>query len=193
MSLETVVEDIREQAEAQAHEIENRAREEAAEIRTAAEREAEAVREQRQREVERQIEQERERGRSNAELEAKQARLRARRTVLQEVREAVEDELVDLEGDRRRELTATLLDDALGEFDDESLIVHGREADRDLFEDLVADRDGVRVGEARDCLGGVLVASDDARMRVNNTFDAVLDRVWEDNLRAVSDRLFEEE
>ncbi|MFB6162213.1 MAG: V-type ATP synthase subunit E [Halococcoides sp.] len=193
MSLETVVEDIREEAEAQAHEIKNRAREEAAEIRTEAEEEAEEIREQREREVTRQIEQERERGRSNAELEAKQARLRARRGVLREVREAVEDELADLDGDRRRELTETLLADAIDEFDDGSLIVHGREADHDLLDDLVADREDVRVGDARDCLGGVVVASEDARMRVNNTFDAVLDRVWEDSLRAVSDRLFEEE
>jgi len=28
---------------------------------------------------------------------------------------------------------------------------------------------------------------------VNNTFDSVLDDVWEDNLRNVSERLFEEQ
>ncbi|AWB28255.1 V-type ATP synthase subunit E [Halococcoides cellulosivorans] len=192
MSLETVVEDIREQAEAQAEAIREEAEAEAEEIRAEAEAEADQIREQRERDVERQIDQERERGLSNAELEAKQARLRARRSVLQDVRERVEDELVELDGDRRRDLTESLLTDALDEFDEGSLVVHGRAEDRDLLDDLVTDRDAT-VGDPRDCLGGVVVTSEGARVRVNNTFDAVLEDVWEEHLRAVSDRLFEEE
>ncbi|MFW6436711.1 MAG: V-type ATP synthase subunit E [Halococcoides sp.] len=193
MSLDTVVEDIREQAEAEAEAVREEARDEADQIRAEAEAEAEEIREQREREVERQIDQERERGLSNAELEAKQARLRARRSVLQDVRERVERELTDLDGDRRRDLTGSLLTDALEEFDDGELVVHGRVEDRDLLEALVAERENVTVGDARDCLGGVVVTSEGARVRVNNTFDAVLETVWEESLQAVSDRLFEEE
>jgi V/A-type H+-transporting ATPase subunit E len=43
-----------------------------------------------------------------------------------------------------------------------------------------------------DCLGGVVVESDQSRLRVNNTFDSVLESVWEDNLQDISKRLFEQ-
>ena len=44
----------------------------------------------------------------------------------------------------------------------------------------------------RSCLGGVVVDSADSRVRVNNTFDSVLDDVWEDSLKDVSDILFDQ-
>jgi len=37
-----------------------------------------------------------------------------------------------------------------------------------------------------------VVESDASRVRVNNTFDSVLETVWEDQLKDVSTRLFEQ-
>jgi len=70
--------------------------------------------------------------------------------------------------------------------------VYGRADDAALLEGLVADDDGFEFAGERDCLGGVVVESETSRVRVTNTFDSVLERVWEDELKEISQRLFEE-
>ena len=193
MSLETVVEDIREQARARAAEIRRDAEADAEQIREEARQEAEEIREERLAEAEREIEQEREQRLSSAKLEAKQARLEARRDVIQSVREDVEAAIAGLEGEERAELTRALLDAATEEFDDDTVEVYGREDDRELLESLVSDHDSYEYAGAVDCLGGVVVESDSSRVRVKNTFDSVLEEVWEENLREMSARLFEDD
>jgi V/A-type H+-transporting ATPase subunit E len=193
MSLDTVVEDIRDEARARAEEVRADAEAQATEIIEDAEADAEAIREERAEEVEATIEQEREQMLSSANLEAKQERLGARRDVLQEVRATVEDELTALDGDEREELTRALLDAASEEFDDDSDVrVYGRADDEELLTDL-ADEHGYEYAGERDCLGGVVVESEASRVRVNNTFDSVLADVWEDELREISTRLFEDQ
>ena len=75
---------------------------------------------------------------------------------------------------------------------DETVRVHGHEDDTELLETIVDDFEGFAVGDPVDCLGGVVVESDESRVQVNNTFDSVLEEVWEDNLGEISARLFEE-
>ncbi|WP_299269103.1 V-type ATP synthase subunit E [Halorientalis sp.] len=194
MSLDTVVEDIRDEARARAEEITSEAEAEAEEIVAEAERDAEEIRSEREAEVASTIEQEREQRVSSAKLEAKQKRLEARRTVLSEVHEAVEVEIADIDGEDREALTRELLAAATEEFgDDDELAVRGREDDEDLIESLLdeAGLDGSFAGEY-DCLGGVVVESEGARIRVNNTFDSILEDVWEENLGEISDKLFEQ-
>jgi len=143
--------------------------------------------------VEREIEQLREQRLSSAKLEAKQKRLEARRDVLGEVRDAVESELVALEADTREELTRDLLDAASAEFDEgDDVNVYGRDEDAELIESIIDDYDGYEYAGEYDCLGGVVVESDQSRVRINNTFDSVLEDVWEDNLQEISNRLFEQ-
>jgi len=212
MSLETVVEDIRDEARARADEIRAQGEERAAEIVSEAEEDAEETLAEAEQQVENEIEQEREQTLSSAKLEAKQQRLEARRNLLQEVRAAVEAELADLSGDQREELTRALLDAASVEFDgsearsasDRSsgqspreegndVLVHARADDEALVTEIIEDYDGYEYAGAVDCLGGVVVESDQSRVRVNNTFDSVLEDVWEDNLKEISTRLFEEQ
>ena len=191
MSLDTVVADIREEAQARAEELRESAETRADRIIADAEDDAEAIRETAEREVDREIDQLRERRLSSAQLEAKQERLEARRDVLDEVRAAVEDELAGLDGDTRESLTRTLLSAASVEFEtDESVSVYGRAADHELLESILEEYDGWSVAGERDCLGGVVVESETSRIRVNNTFDSILEDVWEENLREISDRLF---
>ena len=192
MSLDTVVEDIRDEARARADEIREAGEERAERIVSEAEQEADDIRSKAEREAERAIEQEREQALSGAKLEAKQARLEARREILEDVHDTVEAQIADIEGDEREELTRSLLDAAAEEFDSESVRVRGNDADEELLESIVADYDGFEVGDPIDCLGGIVVESDTSRVRVNNTFDSVLEDVWEENLREISARLFEE-
>ncbi|WP_332897300.1 MULTISPECIES: V-type ATP synthase subunit E [unclassified Haladaptatus] len=192
MSLETVVEDIREEARARAENIRAEGEERAEELVSEAESDAAEILDEQEREVEREIKQMREQKLSSAKLEAKQKRLEARRNVLAQVRTDVEDAVADLEGDTREELTRELLEDASTEFDDsDTVTVYGRADDAALLETLADDYGYTYEGEY-DCLGGVVLESEASRIRVNNTFDSVLDRVWENNLKETSERLFDQ-
>jgi len=194
MSLDTVVEDVREEAKERAAEIRADADERAEDIVAEAEDDAETIREERATDADREIEREREQALSSAKLEAKQERLAARRDVLEELREDAEAEIAGLDGDTREELTRALIDAAATEFSGaDEVAVYGRAGDQDLIESILADYDGFSYAGEYDCLGGVVVESESSRIRVNNTFDSVLEDVWEDNLRDVSQRLFEEE
>ena len=193
MSLDTVVEDIRDEARARAEEIREEGDRRAEEIVAEAEQDAGELLEARERRVEQQLSQEREQALSSAKLEAKQQRLEARRDALETVRDAVEAEIVAIDGERREALTRSLVDAAATEFDDaESVQVFGRADDESLLADLLADYDGWSFAGEYDCLGGVVVESETSRVRVNNTFDSVLEQVWDDELKQISDRLFEE-
>lgn len=202
MSLDTVVEDIRDEARARADETREDAEERARSIISEAEQDAAEIVEEREREVEREIEQEREQRLSSAKLEAKQKRLEARRDILEDVRESVEDRIASLQ-ENRTELTRVLLDDAAEEFDDAADVqVYGRADDAGRIKSILAgnedgdesenEYDGFSYAGEYDCLGGVVVESENSRIRVNNTFDSVFEDVWDDNLREVSERLFEE-
>ncbi len=193
MSLDTVVEDIREDAHARAEDIRNDGESRAEEIVSAAEDDAEDILAAANSEVEREVEQLREQRLSSAKLEAKQQRLEARRDVLGEVRETVETELASLDGDTREDLTRTLLEASSVEFDaGDDVRVYGRDDDEELLEAILDDYDGYEFAGEYDCLGGVVVESDQSRVRVNNTFDSVLEDVWEENLREISNKLFEQ-
>ena len=193
MSLDTVAEDIKDDARDRAERIRNEADERAEEIVAEAEADAEEIRAEREREIERRIEQEREQKLSSAKLEAKQKRLEGRRIVLEETREEAESSVAALSGERREELTRELLDDAAAEFDEgDTVRISGRADDADLLESLVTEYDGFEHAGDVECLGGVVAESDASRVRVNNTFDSVLDSVWEDRLQEISTRLFEQ-
>jgi V/A-type H+-transporting ATPase subunit E len=193
MSLETVVEDIRDEARARAEEIREEAEADADRIVAEAEEDAEAILAERERAVERQIEQEREQTLSSAKLEAKQQRLEARRDVLEDVHDRVERAVADIDGDEREELTRALLDSAAEEFDaDDSVAVYAAPQDEALLTEILADYEGFTLDGERDCLGGVVVESETSRVRVNNTFDSILESVWEDELKEISSRLFDQ-
>jgi V/A-type H+-transporting ATPase subunit E len=193
MSLDTVAEDIREQARARAEEIRGEAEQEAEQLIDEAEADAEQIREEKLTEADRTIEQEREQKLSSGKLEAKQARLEARRDVLQSVREDVEAEIEGLDGEQRRELTEALLDAAAEEYDEGATVnVYGRADDQELIEDLLAEYDGFEYAGEYECLGGIVAESAESRVRVKNTFDSILEDVCEDNLREISDQLFEQ-
>ncbi|WP_254762164.1 V-type ATP synthase subunit E [Natrinema marinum] len=193
MSLDTVVEDIREEAHARAENIRSEGETRAEEIESAAREDADQIVADAEAEADREIDQLREQRLSSAKLEAKQKRLEARRDVLGEVRERVEEELAALEGDTREELTRDLLEAATDEFDEgDDVNVYGRGGDEELIASILADYDGYEYAGEYDCLGGVVAESEQSRVRINNTFDTVLEDVWEDNLRDISNRLFEQ-
>ena len=194
MSLETVVEDIREEARARAEEIRAETEAEAETILEEAEADADTLLAERKRAVEDRVEREREQAISSATLEAKQQRLSLRRDLLADLRESVESEIRSLSEARREELTRPLLADAVKEYPEEySLEVTGSPQDESLLTELCDEFDQATVAGTVECLGGVRVSSEQSRVTIDNTFDAILEEMWEDNVRELSALLFESE
>jgi V/A-type H+-transporting ATPase subunit E len=193
MSLDTVVEDIRDEARARAEEISEEGERRAEEIISEAEADADEIREQAEQDIERTIEQEREQELSSAKLQAKQERLEARRDMLEQVRDRVEDDIAEMSGEQREQLTRELLESTTGEFDDDDAVaVYGAPSDEELLNSLLEEFGGYSYAGEYECLGGVVVESEESRVRVNNTFDSIIDTVWDENLKEVSDSLFEQ-
>lgn len=192
MSLDTVVDDVLEEARERREEIIEQAEADAETIIADAEADAEETIETAEAEVEREIEQEREQAISSANLEAQQERLEARRDVLSDVRDAVETAIADISGDDRETLTRDCIDAASREFEDSADVdVYARSDDEALVRDILEDYPGYEYAGDRDILGGVIVESSASRVRVDNSFDSILEDVWEDELKTVSEILFE--
>jgi V/A-type H+-transporting ATPase subunit E len=192
MGLETVVDDIKQKARARADEIVDEAEQESDETLSEARQEAESIVEQAREEAKKEAEDLREQEVSSAKLEARKMVSREERDLLAELRADVRDELAGLE-DGREDLTRSLLEAGVEELGDEEGAVYAAEGDEELVEDLVDDVDGFEYGGTTDVLGGVVVESADGEVRVDNSFDSVLERLWNDSLREVSARLLEDE
>lgn len=191
MGLETVVDDITDEARAEAEEKLEQAQAEAEDVVEEAEREAEEIEQEAKKEAEAEAEEIREQAVSSARLEARKLESKAEKRLLQELREDVELRLQELE-DGRSELTSELLDAAVEELDSHGGEVYAAAGDHELVEDLLEDVDGYSYGGETDILGGVVVEGEDGDVRVDNSFDNVLERVWTEDLKQISETLLGE-
>ena len=191
MSLETVVEDIREKARGDAERILSESDAEGKEIIDKARKEASVNRAVGKEEISRKIELEKEQKFSSTNLAAKQKTLEKKRDLLELVRQEIEDEISQIKGKEREELTGKLIESSIKEFIGvKDVFVYGNLEDEKLLKSLLKKHKGVKYGGEYECIGGVVMESESARMRVNNTFDSIIETVWTEALKNISDLLF---
>ena len=191
MSLETVVEDIREKAREDAERILSEADIERKEIVDKAKKEAAIIKVLGKEEMGRRIELEREQKFSSANLAAKQKTLERKRDLLELVRQEIENEISQIKGKEREELTEKLIESSMEEFKDvKDVVVYCKLEDEKLLKSLLKKHKDVKYGGEYECIGGVVMESESARMRVNNTFDSVIETVWTEELKNISELLF---
>jgi len=191
MSLETVVEDIRGKAREDAERILSEADIEGKEIVDKAKKEAAIIKVLGKEEMGRRIELEREQKFSSANLAAKQKTLERKRDLLELVRQEIENEISQIKGKEREELTEKLIESSMEEFKDvKDVVVYCKLEDKKLIKSLLKKHKDVKYGGEYECIGGVVMESESARMRVNNTFDSVIETVWTEELKNISELLF---
>ena len=191
MSLETVVEDIREKARGDAERILSESDAEGKEITDKARKEASVNRAVGKEEISRKIELEKEQKFSSTNLAAKQKTLEKKRDLLELVRQEIENEISQIKGKEREELTGKLIESSIKEFIDvKDVVVYGNVEDEKLLKSLLKKHKGVKYGGEYECIGGVVMESESARMRVNNTFDSIIETVWTEELKNISELLF---
>jgi V/A-type H+/Na+-transporting ATPase subunit E len=182
MGLENVVNDILEQAKTEVAAIEAEAQDEAAAITDKAKNEAEKILADSKTEVEANIQRRLKQETSSAQLESKRAALNAKKDVLDSVYQSARKVISSFPPDKNASMLKTILD----EHGSEGARVYSNARDAKLVRELT---DLTFMGEI-DCIGGLIIENDDGSIRLDYTFDRILDDVSEQTLKPVSDILF---
>ena len=153
MSLETVVEDIREKARGDAERILSESDAEGKEITDKARKEASVNRAVGKEEISRKIELEKEQKFSSTNLAAKQKTLEKKRDLLELVRQEIENEISQIKGKEREELTGKLIESSIKEFTGvKDVVVYGNLEDEKLLKSLLKKHKGVKYGGEYECI-----------------------------------------
>ncbi|MCK4459607.1 MAG: V-type ATP synthase subunit E [Methanosarcinales archaeon] len=121
---------------------------------------------------------------SGANLEVRRMILNMRKEILDETyRQALK---------RIRELdSASLLRSLINAQSGDATRVYSSQQDRPTVEQLCTDRSINYAGDI-DCIGGILLETDDRTVRLDYTFDTIMDEVSERSMKRVSQILFEQ-
>ncbi|MDF1556672.1 MAG: V-type ATP synthase subunit E [ANME-2 cluster archaeon] len=182
MGLEDVVNDILEQARSKAAAINAEAENEAAALISEAQSKADEIMQTRQAEVDAHIERMHKQEISSAHLEMKRAALNAKKDVLDSVNQSAKDALSLMPAEKNADLLKTILD----KYGSSGIRVYSNGRDAKLVQKMT---DLMYMGEI-DCIGGLVIENDDGTVRMDYTYDRILEDVSEQSLKQISDILF---
>lgn len=181
MGLETVLERIRDTGKSEAEAIVAEARRERERLMEAARAEGKALHGRREAEARDQAERRRVQDLARAELDAKRLVLGAQEEALRTVRERVRQRLAaSSDAEALRKLLARHAEEW------RSGRVYASARDASTVRSVVGDRFAGTI----ESLGGVVIESADGRMRLDLTYDSILDDLWEDILKEVAQTLW---
>ncbi len=191
---ELIIQEINREAEQKIQYILSEAQKEAERIKEEARKRAEARAEWILRKAQTQAETEKQRIIANARLEVRKKRLEVQEELIQEVITALRERLAELSEEEYFPMLIDLTVKALEELGGEACLVRSNEKTLKLLESKleefrksVAARLGrdveISLGEPISTIGGVIVETPDGSVRVDNTFEARIER-FESELRA---------
>lgn len=191
---ELIIQEINREAEQKIQYILSEAQEEAEKIKAEARKRAEAKAEWILRKARTQAEIEKQRIIANARLEVRKKRLQVQEELIREVIEALRERLAELPEEEYFPMLVDLTAKAVEELGSENIVVRSNEktlglisARLDEFMKALAEKLGkevkVSLGEPVKTIGGVIVENPDGTVRVDNTFEARIER-FESELRA---------
>ncbi len=182
MGLENIVNDILEQAKSEVATIEAEAQAEVDATINEAKAKAKTIITESQAEVEANILRRLKQEKSSAQLEIKRAGLNAKKDVLDSVYLSAREAILSFPPDKNSSMLKAILD----MYGSDGTRVYSNARDAKLVRELT---DLTFMGEI-DCIGGLIIENDDGSVRLDYTFDRILDGVSEQTLKPVSDILF---
>ncbi len=183
-----IIEEINREAEQKINYILNQAREEAEKIRAEAERRARARAEWILRKAQTQAEIEKQRIIAGAKLEVRKKKLALQEELIGEVLKALREKLMELPEEEYYRMLVDLTVQGIREINEDRVFISSNKATLELiernFEDFAArvreklGRDvEITPGEETDTIGGVLIENPDRTVRVDNRFEARMERL----------------
>jgi V/A-type H+-transporting ATPase subunit E len=182
MSLERMIEEIRQQGQREFEDILEAARQERERMLSEIQEKGEELQGERSRQAEDQGSREEIREIARAELEARKVLLQAQKEILDEVREAAKQRLREM-GDTDRFLTSLV---EQNREDLEDALVRCNAGDVKTLQRLT----GAEVHGDLDVIGGFVIEARSGDRRIDLTFDTFLDGLWEEAVRDVADILW---
>ncbi|AEC51749.1 V-type ATP synthase subunit E [Pyrococcus sp. NA2] len=180
---ELIIQEINREAERKIEYILNEARKEAEKIKEEAKRKAESRAEWIIRRAKTQAELEKQRIIANARLEIRRKRLAVQEEIISKVLEEVRKRLENMSEDEYFESVKALLKEAVSELNERKVRVMSNEKTLSLIgariEEIKAELGDVSIelGEVIKTIGGVVVETEDGRIRIDNTFEARMERL----------------
>ena len=178
MPLESVIDEIYKKGEEQVQKIRKKAKEEAERIVAEAKEQAQDILRKAREDAEKEAERIRRQEISSVKLEMKRLMLGKQKEILDAVFESLKRRIQDIDVETRRRMMTALI---------KSSVKPGMVIYSSRREELKLD---VRYGGNIECLGGIVVESSDGEVRMNLTFDELLNRLYEEKLSEVSKILF---
>ncbi len=191
---ERIIQEINREAEQKIQYTLKKAQEEAEKIKGEAKKRAEARAEWILRKAQTQAEIERQRIVAGAKLEVRKKRLEVQEELIQKVINALHERLSQLPDGEYFSMLIDLTSEAVNELKTPRVVILSNERTlrllddrRDEFVEALAGKTGrtveLQLGEPVGTIGGVIVESEDGSVRVDNTFEARMER-FESDLRA---------
>ncbi|WP_297551995.1 V-type ATP synthase subunit E [Thermococcus sp.] len=191
---ELIIQEINREAEQKIQYILSEAREEAEKLKEEARKRAEAKAEWILRKAKTQAEIEKQRIIANAKLEVRKKKLAVQEELIRSVIESLKERLANLPEDEYFPMLVELTAKAVEELGTDKVIVRSNERTlkliverlpefREKLKEFLGKDVEVTVGEPIQTIGGILVESSDGTVRVDNTFEARIER-FESDLRA---------
>jgi len=125
---------------------------------------------------------------SVAALEAKKKVLLAKQDQLDELYKLVIERLADLPKKENESLLKELLSKASEGFD--IGVIHCNERDVSFIEKNLKGT-GLKVGSTLDCVGGMTVEDPTGSISIDYRYESLLEQMWKDKMKQISDMLFE--
>jgi len=191
---ELIIQEINREAEQKIQYILSEAQKEAEKLKEEAKKRAEAKAEWILRKAKTQAEIEKQRIIANAKLEVRKKKLAVQEELIRKVIESLKERLASLPDEEYFPILVELTVKAVEELGVESVVIHSNERTLKLiaerlaeFKEKIKEALGreveVTLGEPFHTIGGVIVESSDGSVRVDNTFEARIER-FESELRA---------
>lgn len=171
MGLERVVDEVLSSGKKRAESILGSAEEDAKRILSEARSKAEEMKREAESSARKEVEKIRKQQLSIAEIEAKKIRMEAERRILDEIYGRVRNLITNLSDEKNERIMRKLVERGIRECPDG--IFYSSLRNLDLLK-----RMGVKVGGAIECIGGIVIESGDGLMRIDYTYDRMLEELW---------------
>ena len=187
MPLDKVLQEIQQKGEEEVRRIREEAEKEAERILAEAKAEAEEILKKAREEAEKEAEALRKQEISSVKLEMKREMLNVQKEILEEVFNLLKQRVREMDEETKKKVLKTLLENNAAD----GMIVYSRAEDEKLVKDLIKElKLNVKYGGSVECIGGVILEDASGDVRINLTFDELVNQVYEQKMSEISKILF---
>jgi len=187
MPLEKVLQEIQQKGEEEVRKLKEEAEREVERILAEARAEAEEILKRARDEAEKEAEALRKQEISSVKLEMKRELLNKQKDILESVFDLLRQRVREMDEETRKKLLRTLLERNASP----GMLVYSRKEDEEIVKSLAKElKIDLKYAGNVECLGGVILEDPSGEVRVNLTFDELINQVYEQKMSEVSKILF---